>query len=231
MEIYLTKNSASIGPFGLDEVRQRVAEGWVLRTDLAWYEGCTQWIPLGTIPGLFPTPPPVPSATFPNLPSFPNISGFPSGRIDFAAGGTDSEEVFLKRVSDYERISGILWLCLAAIQIISLVGIVAGVWNVFAAMSRFSASKRILRRDRLIPKDYEGVTQLIIIAAVNFFFGGVIGVVFVAFDFYIRDLILKNAHIFNQPVEGEIGLSTNPADPSEPTSEMETEQPASSNRV
>jgi len=37
---------------------------------------------------------------------------------------------------------------------------------------------------------------LIVMAAVNLILGGVIGVIFVGFDAYIRSLVLKNAHLF-----------------------------------
>lgn len=190
MQIYLSQDNSPIGPFVFEDVRLRVAGGLVTRTDLGWYEGCPGWIPLGTIPGLFPSPPPLPSHAFPRL----------TGEVNFTADGVAAEEVFLRRMSDYEKVSGILWIGLAAVQIVSLVGIVAGVWNVFAAISRLGISKRILQRNPEIPKDYEGITQLIVIAAINLFLGGVIGIVFVAFDFYIRDLVLRNVHLF-KPAE------------------------------
>ncbi len=38
----------------------------------------------------------------------------------------------IRRIADYERMSGILWIVLGVIQICTVVGIIAGVWNVFA---------------------------------------------------------------------------------------------------
>jgi hypothetical protein len=56
----------------------------------------------------------------------------------------------------------------------------------------------ILARDARVPAAYEGVAQLIIIGILNLLLGGVIGVLFVVFDFIIRDMVLGNRHLFDQ---------------------------------
>ncbi|HBF33219.1 TPA: hypothetical protein DDW35_01520 [Candidatus Sumerlaeota bacterium] len=110
--------------------------------------------------------------------------------------GEEDALTFVRRVADYEMISAILWLVLAIFQIFSIVGAIAGLWNLFAAFSRFAIVKRIRQRDASVPAAYESMTQLIIIGVINLFLGGVIGIVFVAFDFFIRDQILKNKQVF-----------------------------------
>ncbi|MCK5862581.1 MAG: SHOCT domain-containing protein [Candidatus Hydrogenedentes bacterium] len=115
---------------------------------------------------------------------------------------------FIRRISDYEKVSAILWLILAIIQICSLVGIIAGIWNLFASFSRFGIVKKIRNRDPEVLSAYEGMGQLIVIGLINLFLGAAIGVVFVAFDFYIRDQILKNKHVFaGEAEEADAGLS------------------------
>jgi hypothetical protein len=42
---------------------------------------------------------------------------------------------------------------------------------------------------------------LVIIGVINLVLGGFIGVLFVGFDFYIRDKVLTNAHIFTGAVQ------------------------------
>lgn len=109
-----------------------------------------------------------------------------------------SDQNLIRRISDYERISGILWIVLAVIQICTIVGVIAGIWNIFAGRSRLKISKRIAFRDSKIPKLYEGINELIVIGLINLFLGGVIGILFVGFDFYIRDMVLTNAYLFNE---------------------------------
>ncbi|MCX7041799.1 MAG: hypothetical protein NT117_03755 [Gammaproteobacteria bacterium] len=103
----------------------------------------------------------------------------------------------LGRIADYERVSAILWMILGVLQVLFIVTIIAGVWNIFAAASRFRTSPLIRARDPGIPAAYEsGLVQLVILGALNFFLGAGIGVAFVIFDFFIRDLVLKNQHLF-----------------------------------
>jgi hypothetical protein len=113
---------------------------------------------------------------------------------------TNQDDNLIRRIADYERISGILWIVFAIFQIISVVGIIAGVWNIIAGFSRIAIAKDIRARKSTVPAAFEGVLQLVIIGIINLVFGGVIGVVFVCFDFFVRDKVLSNRHLF---VEGE----------------------------
>jgi len=107
-----------------------------------------------------------------------------------------NDEVLIRRIADYERMSCIFWLILGIIQIICIVTIIAGIWNVVAVSSRWSLPKKIRQRDPGIIEAYQGLSGLIIIGLINFAFGAMIGVAFVAFDFYVRDKVLSNAHLF-----------------------------------
>lgn len=110
------------------------------------------------------------------------------------AARTDDEVI--RRIADYERISGIIWIILAIIQICTIYGIIAGVWNLIAGISRIRFVKAIQQRDSSVPREFEGVVMLVIIGVVNLLLGGIVGVLFVAFDFYIRDQVLSNRHLF-----------------------------------
>lgn len=103
------------------------------------------------------------------------------------------------KIADYERVSAIIWLVFGIVQVISVVAIIAGIWNIFAALSRFKLIPLIRARNPEVPAIYESITQLIVIGVVNVLFGGVIGIVFVAFDFYVRSLVLDNQHLFAEP--------------------------------
>ena len=107
-----------------------------------------------------------------------------------------NDEVLIRRIADYERLSCIFWLILGIIQVICIVTIIAGVWNIVAVISRWKLPKKIRQRDPSIIEEYRGIGGLIIIGLINFFFGAIIGVAFVVFDLYVRDKVLSNAHLF-----------------------------------
>ena len=106
------------------------------------------------------------------------------------------DETLIRRLSEYSRWSGILWIVLGAVQIVSVFGIVAGAWNVFAGITRIRMAGPILRRDASVPSAFQGVAGLIIIGVINLLLGGVIGLVLVGVDFFVRDQVLKNAPLF-----------------------------------
>jgi hypothetical protein len=109
------------------------------------------------------------------------------------AGDSDN---LIRRIAEYYHISAILWLILAIFQILSIFGIVAGIWNLFACASRFRMVKHVRNRDPFVLEAHEDTGQLIVLGAINFLLGGVVGVAFVGFDFFIRDKVLSNAHLF-----------------------------------
>jgi len=106
------------------------------------------------------------------------------------------DETLIRRLSEYSRWSGILWIVLGALQIVSVFGIVAGAWNVFAGITRIRMAGPILRREATVPAAFQGVAGLILIGVINLLLGGVIGLVLVGVDFFVRDQVLKNAPLF-----------------------------------
>src|SRR3954468_25073074 len=78
MQIYVGKNGQQLGPFSLEEINRKLADGSFSGTDLAWYEGAAGWAPLSGVPGVTlqatvptaSTPPPTPApASAPMQPS------------------------------------------------------------------------------------------------------------------------------------------------------------------
>ena len=49
MQITVDRNGQKFGPYNLDEVRQYLADGSLLPTDLVWHDGIEDWIPLSEI--------------------------------------------------------------------------------------------------------------------------------------------------------------------------------------
>lgn len=189
MQIHITKDGRQFGPYTEDQLAAYLKGGQIGYDDLAWVDGLTDWQPLRKIcipPAGTPPPPP---ASPPPPPPAPRVH---------SSSGELPDATLLRRLYDYERLSGILWTVLGVVQILSVVLIIAGIWNIFAGKSRLKAAKRIAEHDKYIPVAYEEITGLVVIGLINLLFGGWIGLLFVAFDFYIRDLLLKNKHLFGQ---------------------------------
>jgi hypothetical protein len=119
-----------------------------------------------------------------------------------AAGPWETpEETLIRRLSEYVTWSGIAWIVLGAIQILTLVAAIAGVWNIFAGITRIRTGKAIRARSALVPAAFQGITGLVIIGIINLVLGGVVGVILVGVDFFLRHKVLTNAHLFTvQPV-------------------------------
>ncbi|WP_406832840.1 DUF5362 family protein [Pedococcus sp. KACC 23699] len=109
------------------------------------------------------------------------------------------DELFIRRVSEYSRWSGVGWMILGALQVLSIFGIIAGVWNLIAGWSRISTAKDIAMRNPSIPARFRPVGGYVVIAVVNLFLGGFIGLALVGFDLFVRDQILKNEGAFTSP--------------------------------
>lgn len=106
------------------------------------------------------------------------------------------ENAIVNKIADCQKFSNILWLIISIIQILTIICIIAGIWNLIATITSWHMPKKILHMDKDVPDYYEGIVGLIIVAIVNFLLGGLIGVILVGFDFYIRHLVLENRHLF-----------------------------------
>ncbi len=107
-----------------------------------------------------------------------------------------SDSAVISRIATYERASGWAWLTLGIIQVLTVIGIIAGAWNIYAGISRIRIAPRIQRREASIPRAFEPWTMYVVIGVINLVFGGVIGLVVVALDVFVRDQVLKHRHLF-----------------------------------
>lgn len=112
-----------------------------------------------------------------------------------------SQNPVIRKIANHQKTSNIIWLIIAIIQICSVYLIIAGIWNLVGTICTWKFPERILNQDSTIPDDYEGIVGLIIMAIINLLVGGVIGVLLIVFDFYIRNLVLENRHLFNKAVK------------------------------
>ena len=57
----------------------------------------------------------------------------------------DVEHNEIRRLADYQRVSGVLWIVLGIVQILSVYGIIAGVWNIPAGINAASGREETAR--------------------------------------------------------------------------------------
>ncbi|WP_276620408.1 hypothetical protein [Syntrophomonas wolfei] len=101
------------------------------------------------------------------------------------------------RIRKCELISGILWLIIGIVQLVFVWTAAAGVWNIFFSIMRLRSVKSIYAGNPEIVPWYDGRQNwLIAFAIVNLVLGGVVGVFLVAFDWWVRDFVLKNRAVF-----------------------------------
>lgn len=177
---FYEKGGQSIGPVAEETLKLRAAEIGI--DMLVWTNAFGNRWKRFSETQLYDGPPLLPK----------NLSEVPA----FSASSSPDDEM-IRRIVDYERISGILWIGIGIIQILLIYTIIAGIWNIFAGISRIRMVRQIKKRDINVPAQFEGIAQLVIIGLINLFVGGLVGLVFVALDFFIRDKVLSNRQLFN----------------------------------
>jgi hypothetical protein len=74
MKYLIHRGGQQYGPYGIDELRQFVASGNILPSDMAWAQGMPGWVPvsqiLGGAPAPAPTPPVAPAPAYTPAPSY-----------------------------------------------------------------------------------------------------------------------------------------------------------------
>lgn len=70
MNVVVTRDGQQFGPYTPEEVRAYIASGQLFASDLAWFEGAADWMPLSSVPGL--SLPPTAPARLPPPPSVAN---------------------------------------------------------------------------------------------------------------------------------------------------------------
>ena len=52
MLIHIQRDGHQFGPYTLEDLNQYLVDGSLLPSDLAWYEGVSDWIPMNQVPGV-----------------------------------------------------------------------------------------------------------------------------------------------------------------------------------
>ncbi len=72
MQLYVLRAGQQAGPYTPEQVRYELTAGSLRSSDLAWYEGAPNWLPLYAVPGVGASAP-FPMAPYP--PAVPQTSG------------------------------------------------------------------------------------------------------------------------------------------------------------
>lgn len=184
MRYRVRRAGEEIGSFTIEEIQSGFGEGRFSLSDMAMAEGASTWTPVSMLLG---------SAT--TLPL--DRPEFLYPRPDRNAVADPGEAArFRERLARYERTSGIVWLVIAIVQCLSVVAAIAGIWNIFASISRFRFSRAIREGHPGIVAAYENnLWVLIVMGCVNFLLGGFIAAAWIAYDFHIRRKVLSNRHL------------------------------------
>ena len=60
--IHVMRDGQQFGPYTIDDINAYLAQGTLLPTDQAWYEGAANWMPITEVPGVVHDVAPVPAA-------------------------------------------------------------------------------------------------------------------------------------------------------------------------
>ena len=107
---------------------------------------------------------------------------------------------YTETLSSREKTAAIIWLIIGILQILSFAGIICGVYNVVASISRFKQANLVLTPYAGFVKSYDKwITNIIIGIVFNVIFGGVIGVACSIYDLVaVRGYVLENKETFDE---------------------------------
>lgn len=93
----------------------------------------------------------------------------------------------------------VIWVIIAVFQIISIVGILVGIYNLTVSIRNMDYSKKILQRPVGIYRSFEPVTGYIVVLLINLFFGAFIGVIGSLYDIFgVRSYVMSNKDAFDR---------------------------------
>lgn len=134
-------------------------------------------------------------------PALPEVRSATEG-IDGTGPAEDPEVVgrrdalTIRRLANYSRWTGVAWMVLGAIQVISVFAALAGLWNLYAGWTRIRFATPIEQRLHTVPDAVRPLTGYVFIAVVNLLLGGFVGLLLVGIDLLVRDQILSRGRLF-----------------------------------
>lgn len=110
--------------------------------------------------------------------------------------GPDAVAVKVRRG---EIVSNVAWIVVGVLQCVLGLTAAAGVWNIINAIIALRNVKNITAHNPgVVPYFDQRKVWLIVLAVVNLVLGGVVGVLLVLFEWYLRDYVLCNRSAFEE---------------------------------
>jgi len=126
MQIYVGKNGQQLGPFSLEEINRKLADGTFVGSDLAWYEGAAGWAALSGVPGVVIPTAPAPAAVAP-APAPAPVRPAPAPVV--AAPIRPNAPIVQAPQSTYKRLAVVSWVLLGITLVVSIIPFIGcGAW-------------------------------------------------------------------------------------------------------
>ena len=107
------------------------------------------------------------------------------------------QRVMLENLSSRIQVSAIIWIIIGALQILGMVTVLLGAYNIYVGIQNLNYSKKILTYPVGIVAGQESLTMPIVMLVLNLVLGGVIGVVGSIYDILgIRGYVMQNKAAF-----------------------------------
>jgi hypothetical protein len=131
MQIYVGKNGQQLGPFSLEEINRKLADGTLAGSDLAWYEGAAGWAPLSSVAGVVVPPAAAAAAPTPTPAPAPTPSPTPVTPAPVPAPVRPNTSIVQPARRPHRALAVVSWVLLGLTFVVSLIPLVGcGAWAI-----------------------------------------------------------------------------------------------------
>ena len=110
--IHVMRDGQQFGPYTIEDINAYLAQGTLLPTDQAWYEGAANWMPITEVPGVVhgAAPAPVVAEADPMAAANPELAVAEAGAAAAAVGGAKKKKLIIigGSVAGVVAIAGVL---------------------------------------------------------------------------------------------------------------------------
>ena len=109
----------------------------------------------------------------------------------------ESDRRIVEKLVSKMRTESIIWIVIAIFQILSLVGIVCGIYNLVVSIMNLNTAKRIREYPVGVVRSFEPMAGNLIIMCLNIFLGAFIGIVGSLYHIFgVRGYVMDNRDAF-----------------------------------
>ena len=114
--IHVMRDGQQFGPYTIEDINAYLAQGTLLPTDQAWYEGAANWMPITDVPGVVhgAAPAPMVAGADPMSAANPEVAIAEAGAAAAAVGGAKKKKLLIigGSVAGVAAIAGMLFFVL-----------------------------------------------------------------------------------------------------------------------